>query len=339
MGRRFLDGGWVMNALPRGYFHRLIVSLVLIFAGAFPLLVRANVNVLYRFDTRPPAEVFAGGFTPRGGNSNLVLHVLTVPEQSAFISTTSSYMAALRFAREYLEHAQDPNAVAYVYGISANADFYPVTSSLEGFLRQERRRPAAERLEGMEAHVELAIRDFEWQQEYVTVTPIEPSSIFVGVEFRRIPDSFGGYLVHQGDLRHNPAASGERNTFANTHPYPMAWPSAAHGSAPHGSPPAFAPASSCEDVGADASGAMGVSCEDDLYGVESGGEHISLGMFPPCGVAYEKKRGAGVPACFRSWRLVNLSKLARVMPEAISDIEAPADWYRDYWQWWPRDDL
>lgn len=63
-----------------------------------------GVEVVYRFDLRPPDQVFASGFTATGSQRSLLAHVLdgaceaTSPtERSAWVSTSAGIQAAGRF--------------------------------------------------------------------------------------------------------------------------------------------------------------------------------------------------------------------------------------------------
>ena len=90
-----------ISAKPR--FGLLSVALGLALCGALPSRAYAKVSVVYRFDTRPPSEIFSSGFAPRGGDTNLIRHALAWTEESAFIATTASLEAAENFANTYVQ--------------------------------------------------------------------------------------------------------------------------------------------------------------------------------------------------------------------------------------------
>ncbi|MFC5720019.1 alpha/beta hydrolase [Streptomyces gamaensis] len=92
-------------------------------------------TVLYRVDTRPPAEVFRDGFSSYGKDLDLEKHArgattignASQARSSGFVSTTSNRAFAIRFSEQLL--AGRPTV--YLYEIVPNRSFYNLRSSLQ----------------------------------------------------------------------------------------------------------------------------------------------------------------------------------------------------------------
>lgn len=299
---------------------RLGFVLLLALCGAFPSQAWAKIHFVYRFDTRPPSEIFSTGFVPRGNNADLLQHVISsYRDDSAFIGTTSSYEAALRFARTQLRGVSD--VTGYIYEIAADDSFYEVTSSLEGFLERERAAGIHPDNRFMALTVDMAIAEFRWEHEFVATRPIAASSIYWGIEVNVMRESHGSVRVEQGS-RHDHASPRERpNTFANLDPYPVTWSSGA------------APTLACADSNDDAEGPAGVNCTGDLYAAADGGDYVHPAMLPWCSSPQNRqkeKRSIDTASCSGGVSLINLSKLARANVAIISSKPwAPPEWRRD----------
>lgn len=116
----------------------LVVSTVILFqTGA----IAAPPKFVYRFDTRPPDEIFKKGFSSWGDNDNVFAHisgqscVLVPPEQrtTAFIATTSDHGWAS--SRAITLSLIEPYQRVYVYRIRADSNFYSGMDSLNRYIR------------------------------------------------------------------------------------------------------------------------------------------------------------------------------------------------------------
>lgn len=99
-------------------------------------------DIVYRVDDRPPEVIFAHGFTAWGGNNNLVAHVTgescgesvdtDEPPSSAFISTTTSWNAAMNLASLWTITASATGQVrdTYIYRIRADRFFFNALDSI-----------------------------------------------------------------------------------------------------------------------------------------------------------------------------------------------------------------
>jgi hypothetical protein len=313
-------------------FSRLYLALGLAACCVMPGWTYARAHVLYRFDTRPPEEIFSSGFVPRGRDTDLIRHTLAWTQESAFIATTLSFEAATSFADTYLQ--ANPDATGYIYRIDADNHFYEVMPSLEHFLERERIAGIDSRFRFMEATLELAIQQFSWQQEFVSVTPIAASSIAWAIPMRRILEDDGSFGVRSGSVRDNMAWIGDQNTIANTRDYPVTWPTGASFS----SSPSDSPLSACSEASGAFSLPAGMNCTGDLYaaaeGGAEGGDPIHLALLPSCSPSppqkkkRRKKRSDAIPACYATLRIVNVSNRVRV--DAVIHSEVGEG---EFWRW------
>jgi len=310
-----------ISAKPR--FGLLSVALGLALCGALPSRAYAKVSVVYRFDTRPPSEIFSSGFAPRGGDTNLIRHALAWTEESAFIATTASLEAAENFANTYVQ--ADPDAPGYIYRIEADDSFYEVTASLESFLEQERQRGFPPRFRAMELTLQNAIQEYRWQQEYVSTVPIPPSLIAWARPYQGEVFADGSIAMREGAIQDNWNWAGVRNTFSNTGNYWVTWPDSASSS----------PVSSCTEAIGSLSIAAGMNCTDDLYGIAEGGREdgdpIHQALLPSsCPSSPKEKRSGNTPLCFPlAYRIVNLSKRMRIDSVIYSEVGDGESWSWD----------
>lgn len=310
----------------------LVLALCSVLAGG----AHAQVHTVYRIDTRPPEEIFASGFVAQGLDNNLINHVFGWTRETAFVSTTASLDVAERLARLYLEQSSDPDALIYIYRMNANQDFYAAIPSLQSFLEQQRGAPMAARNEEREAQLELGIHEYGWEQEFVSVAPVPPSSIYWGRPMRRERDSRGIVRYRRGEFRRNAAWVQMPEESASTHDYPVTWPvededqdstatptpAAEPEPSPSQPPPPSPPPpalSSCVDASWDVDEPVGVNCTGDLWAVMSDGEAVHMAMLPPCLAPLAVAHDVDVPICAKSWLRTNLSKLARVRAAFLSD--------------------
>ncbi|MGY4535288.1 hypothetical protein ACVW0Y_004441 [Pseudomonas sp. TE3786] len=116
---------------------RSLTALSLITALASSPLRAEIFSVVYRVDTRPPAEVFAYGFSGGGNNTNLLEHVFDAScdaddaaSRSAWVSTTGKYKAARNFARARY-HQQGPGTPGiWLYRIVPDESFVSIDDAL-----------------------------------------------------------------------------------------------------------------------------------------------------------------------------------------------------------------
>ena len=97
---------------------------------------------VYRYDSRPPEDVFQNGFTAWGNNDNVLEHLTgrscqVGSSNSAFVSTSSSR----RYTEVYLEHRMQEaveaeragrgtgHFIGYIYEVRADNNFYNASSS------------------------------------------------------------------------------------------------------------------------------------------------------------------------------------------------------------------
>ena len=102
--------------------------------------VAQPVTRVYRADSRSPEEVFAHGFTGRGGNLDVLAHArgdsCTEDDPraaSAFVGMSADEAEATLFASEQLEDrpGRGPETGLWIYTIRADATFFSVPRLLE----------------------------------------------------------------------------------------------------------------------------------------------------------------------------------------------------------------
>jgi len=271
----------------------------------------ARTTFVYRFDTRPPQEIFATGFAPRGTNLDLMDRLTRRymrsrgTGNSGLIATTADSHVALQIAGIHM--AQRGLTQGYIYRIRADQHFYSAGLSLRD-LRQ--RRLSA----GMDtSDIDEVIEDFGWEQTYVSDRAITADMI-VAVDSAMSTGTppLPGAIRASTDLdfsRRNPHYV-NRDTYANPAPYPMPGP------APRG--PSLCP--NPQPPGDDsAQGALGPNCEDDVFAIASPGGYLSLGGFPDCLPPRDKRSIPSVDC--QALPTVNLSKRRRVLRILLADSE------------------
>ncbi len=123
-------------------------------------------TVVYRVDTRSPAEIFVFGFSAGTGMS-LVNHVLAANEfgvASAFVATTDDPSVASRIAIHYRHH----DFPVWIYEIRADGGFYGVAPSLRWIIDNE--PDEAER-------AAWALETLSFQREWVAISRIPRENI------------------------------------------------------------------------------------------------------------------------------------------------------------------
>lgn len=294
-----------------GVCTNLLLLLVATLCLAFSSVSHAEIHFVYRFDLRPPVEIFQNGFQPRGQDMNLLHHVLLDSQGngSGFIATTSDYGSALGFAERFLNSEQD--SAGYIYRVAVDDSFYDVHHSLRTFLEQGVATGAADRHINLVDRVELAMDEFEDEEEFVAAGGgIAPSRISGAIPVRLELQGDGIFRLIQGDFQENQNAPDIPVGSASTEPYPMSWPSDGESSS-----------SSCVDTDSDSGsgsdGAVGANCTGDVYAVAGPGGYIHPLQFPDCHSPQRKKR---IEASCRSPTLINVSRRMRILKLMSSDL-------------------
>lgn len=303
------------NKAPVGGACTHLLSLFLaLFSLAFSSASHAEVHFVYRFDNRPPAEIFQNGFRPRGQNLDLLQHVLferdVLTENGAagsgFIATTRSYGVALQLAEVVfggVEHSS-----GYIYRIAVDDSFYDVHHSLVAFLGQGIAAGVTDRYRSLTDRLEDAIHAYEHQEEFATNHAIPPSRISGVIPVRLERPATGSDLqVTQGEFEDNPNAPDAFFASANPNPYPMAWPSGDETSS-----------SSCEASSSDtdSDGPIGPDCVGDLFAIAGPSGYLDPSQFPDCGSPREKRDQGSCKALPQ----VNVSKRMRILRVMTSDL-------------------
>ncbi|WP_158134199.1 scabin-related ADP-ribosyltransferase [Vibrio navarrensis] len=119
-------------------FSAKMVSLLFIFISNSAFSYITRYTSVYRFDSRPPEEIFQTGFTPQGSNPSLYHHVVenhpeleSYEERSNYVATTHDRTIAERWARDYLYLEGHESDLVYIYEIIPNSDFYSVVDSFQ----------------------------------------------------------------------------------------------------------------------------------------------------------------------------------------------------------------
>ncbi|MBE4593746.1 hypothetical protein BOO24_15545 [Vibrio navarrensis] len=115
-----------------------MVSLLFILVSNSAFSYISQYTSVYRFDSRPPEEIFQTGFIPQGSNPSLYHHVVenhpeleSYEERSNYVATTHDRTIAERWARDYLYLEGHGTDLVYVYEIIPNSDFYSVVDSFQ----------------------------------------------------------------------------------------------------------------------------------------------------------------------------------------------------------------
>lgn len=114
------------------------IPLLFLFISNSAFSYIAQYTSVYRFDSRPPEEIFQYGFTPQGSNPSLYHHVVenrpeleSYEERSNYVATTHDRTIAVQWARDYLYLDEHETDLVYVYEIIPNEDFYSVVDSFQ----------------------------------------------------------------------------------------------------------------------------------------------------------------------------------------------------------------
>jgi hypothetical protein len=131
-----------------------------------PTHSEARPTVVYRVDTRAPAEIFAEGFSA-GTGMNLVDHVLAANppgDTSAFVATTDDPIVASRIAMSYRRHRYP----VWIHEIRADGGLYGVCPSLRWIIDNvpDQSDRAAE-----------ALATWGYQSEWVAISHIPSENI------------------------------------------------------------------------------------------------------------------------------------------------------------------
>jgi len=293
--------------MPSGCIRACLMMLLAI--AALPGF--AQTAFVYRFDTRPPQEIFATGFAPRGTNLDLMDRLTRRymrsrgTDNSGLIATTADSHVALQIAGIYM--AQRGLVQGYIYRIRADQNFYSANLSLRD-LRQRRLSAGTDT-----SDIDEVIEDFGWEQTYVSDRAITADMIIaVDSLMSTGTPPLPGAIRASTDLdfsRRNPHYV-SRDTYANPGAYPMPGP------APRGPSLCPTPRPSSDDS---AQGGVGPNCEDDVFAIASPGGYLSLGGFPDC-LPPRDKRSTPFVDC-QMLPVVNLSMRRRVLRVLLADSE------------------
>lgn len=110
---------------------KLRYALALITILFVPQISHAQDNFVFRFSNRPPADVFANGFTADGNDNDLLRFAsgASVEDKtSAYISTTTSMMLVYAVYARFVQN--NPDTAIYLYTIRPTDNFHSVSISL-----------------------------------------------------------------------------------------------------------------------------------------------------------------------------------------------------------------
>lgn len=278
---------------------------------ALPCL--AQPKFVYRFDTRPPEEIFSTGFTARGTNLDLRRYLSDArfirsrgPSGNPGFIASTEYSAAALVVGEYTM-ARRGIARGYIYRIRADDHFYDLNLSVRNLREISRAAGCVEEAN----YCTDWLTDFFTDSTFISDRPI-PASMIASVD---VVDSAGmvNIVDHAVQLHHrmNLVVSQtidnshyiDADTHANPHPY-LTVRTAAEASS-----------SSCRttaprnDDDQNEGGAAGPSCEGDALAVAGSSGYLSPGLFPDCP---PQKRSVESLPCVPP-PVVNLSRLRRVL--------------------------
>lgn len=162
---------------------------------------------VYLASDQTPDAIFINGFAAPGTNDDVMAHVngqTCASGETAFVSTT----ALEAFAHERALHLMrtDPNAVAYVYRIRADGNFYSAVASL-----------SAERYRGAFPELLAAAQRSRDQEEWLVHRGVAPPLVHSAQAYRR--DPLTGRIVFHGEST-NPNYL-EASTTASNATYPI----------------------------------------------------------------------------------------------------------------------
>lgn len=292
---------------------------ILLLVCAAPAM--AGLSFLYRFDTRPPSQIFAMGFTPKGSDTNLVNHFTGSYDESSFVSTTSSFEVALRFARIHMEDSQARRG--YIYRINADGSFYDVNASMRSHMAYLVSHGYERSLPRYTTRIDVAVADLSWEQEYATPVPIPGTSISWAIPVTGHSSATGGISLTQGDVQPNPGAF-PSDSFVNSQPYPIELPL-------EDDSPCSSPAS--EDLSSDDEEPLGGACANDIAAVPlvaASMAYMHAYHLPDCSFpSSRKRRDTSIPTRVQcssaTLKLVNLSRLRRLIPAIANDQRFGSD--------------
>lgn len=156
------------------YYPYKLLAFISVFILIFYTLKTAYAvpppDVVYRYDSRPPNQIFAAGFRSWGDDEDLLRHVSGESinnRTSAFVSTTSNWMTIEQMARTLM----GPNTQAWVYAIRPTANFHDINGSLINSSIQH-----VEHLYTSRQSMAL-YRIFSWQEEFAAYNTITNTQI------------------------------------------------------------------------------------------------------------------------------------------------------------------
>lgn len=195
------------------YFYGLIY---LLFFSSLPFKAIANPppKFVYRYDTRPPGEIFNNGFTAMGvelGNNDPLLHIVggDVLDDTRFISTSESPGALVNVFTEM--QIESNTREIYLYRIRAAPNFYSMLDYLNNLIQ-------IGHITG-DSRVTLAaslLERYRYQREWFAVDRIDANQI-AGVQ-RLLNHGEEHVSIGPEELNRNYV---DRDTHASAIPYPL----------------------------------------------------------------------------------------------------------------------
>ena len=200
-------GSYIVNLVIRALLLIILITLTFIASAAPPKFV-------YRYDTRPPSEIFKYGFTSLGagdGNDDPLKYIVggEILENSRFISTSES-PGAIIHTYTALQISRGLRDV-YLYRIRATSNVYSMVDYLNnlrqnGFITGDARVPLATSL----------LNRYEYQREWFAVDRIDATQV-AGVQIL-VNHGDGNVTVGPEQLNVNYV---DRDTHASAYPYPL----------------------------------------------------------------------------------------------------------------------
>lgn len=149
---------------------KIFTFLILMFLTSKTVNAIPTPNVVFRFDTRTPVNLFPNGFSSWGEDADLLRHVSGESihnRSSAYISTTTNWETIEQMARTLI-----PNGgMAWVYAIRPSVNFYDILGSLLHGNMQN-----SDRLGTLRQSLAL-FRNYAWQEEIAAYRSISSTQV------------------------------------------------------------------------------------------------------------------------------------------------------------------
>lgn len=159
--------------------YLLCLLCVSIFAWS-PWAMGDNPAWVYRFDTRPPDQIFSHGFVPYGINADLVAHVdgtSLAEHTSAFVATTDDPEVISAILLRHAELNPRESDPLWVYQIRPTENFFDVDASLATVAPNM----------AVYNRARILRARYGWQHEWAAFGPIHPIQILSARQYRITP--------------------------------------------------------------------------------------------------------------------------------------------------------